>query len=711
VLSVQVTDSLNLSGTLSASAASSGRGGELDLSASSLEITSGSSGGSGANGAVEVSAQQIDNLGATVVVLGGTRQLLDGAADVNVQAQSVNIDPGVTLTAPELLLVANQQIQVASGATLQASGTSIANNAPLNLPGGAAILGVSTGAQSLNASGTGTAAATLAVAQGATVSGSGAVIVGAGGGVNFSGTLQASGADVTLESNQVAIGGVPQNFSGFDINSTELPSLNGADLLIRSNSSIQVYGTNSLNVAALQLDAPGLEAAGANGQLTVTAAQVTLQDSSGMTGSSPGAGNGQLSVNAGSLALGAGSFTVGGFYQTSLSATKDLSVTGSGQLAVSGNLAVNAGVFQATGAYNHGLSAVGVLSTGSPAPINATASASAGASLTLQAGSLTLGGNFVLPSGNFTAIANGPGGAVEVLNGAALKLGGESVVFAGQQESSPGGAVNLQSLTGSVSVDAGSVIDISAGSGAAGGGSLALIAQNGTVTLAGTVNGAGGTGMPGGSFSVDAQSLDFPTLLATAGAGGLTGAWAVRERGPGDLNIGAGQQLLATSVNLTADQGSVDVAGIINAQSANGGSITLNAQDNVVLDGSLLATATAQAGRGGLVQINATQGGIYLDSGSVVNVGGESSSSGALQNTGTLWISASRNAVLSVLNADPTTQQVQLNGSIRGAGAILLEGNQAYQLPNGLLTAQDVAASSSNPYYADAAALCRTRQP
>jgi filamentous hemagglutinin family protein len=720
-LAINVSNILNLSGTLDATPASGGRGGELDLSASNLVVTA--SAQSLPAGAVDVSAEQLDALGAAELLLGGSQQIVNGVAQITPQATSVTLQSGAELSAPQVLLVANAsagstgQITLQPGSKLQASGNEPTNSAPLGLQAASAIVGVSTGAETLLAAGAGGNGASasastggaISIASGAELGAAGAVIVAASN-VDFSGALSAVGAHVTLQSGQVALGTVPQDFMGFALASSQLPSLAGADLLLRTGAAVQIYGPVALNVSQLLLDAPGLVAETADASVSLTAGLVTLQNSSAGAAAAAGAQGGQLSATAGSIALGAGTFSIGGFSQSNLSAAKDLSLAGTGQLQVGGNLALTAGVFQGTSAVTYGITATGSLSTDSPSPVHATASAAPGAGLSLQGSSVSLGGNFALTAGALSVAASN--GDVEILPGSTINLSGQAMTFAGETVSSPGGSLTLQAAGGSVTVDTGALIDVSSGTGSAQGGSLSLGAPTGSVVFNGTLRGSGGAGATGGSLSVIAQSLDFSGLVATATAAGMTGALALHERGSdpngsGSFALAAGSTIKAANVELTADQGSITIDGTIDASSPSGGAITLSAQNDIVINGSLIAMATGDAARGGEVQLTTPAGGVYLTGGSLVNIGGQAGVGAALQSTGTLWITAPRPVVSSVLNPTPGAPTLQLAGTVVGAGQLIVEGNQAYATTSPgqsgyTLSASDVSASATNPYYQDA---------
>jgi filamentous hemagglutinin len=269
--------------------------------------------------------------------------------------------------------------------------------------------------------------------------------------------------------------------------------------------------------------------------------------------------------------------------------------------------------------------------------------------------------------------------------------------------------VNLAATGGDVDVQSGATVDVSAGTGQGRGGRLNVTAPTGAATLAGTFKGQGGAGASGASVSVDANAVDLSSVLALNAQSGFTGDLAVRERGLGDLSVAAGTTVTATSVSLEADQGAVDIAGTIDARTANGGAIALAASGDIRVEGSLLADATGYATRGGVVELDTSAGGLYLASGSTVSVGGQGGT-----NTGTVWLRLPADAANTVLTAPAGQAQLQLNGAINGARQTVVEGYRSYDTQGpvftafangGLIDANVTTPDPSNPIWADAAAF------
>ena len=682
-LAIQVSRSLTLSGTLTAPAATGGRGSSLDLSASNLVI-----GAPSANtppNAVSIDPQQLDSLGAESILLGGVRTFGAGSTSVAVNSSNVEIGEGVSLTAPEVTLVANTSLTLDSGSVVKASGATLTANESLKVPTGVAIVRVSTGPQADLSATPGSTLGTLTVADGATLSAPGSLLAQAAGAVDFGGNILAQGAAVRLGSSSIALGDVPDGYNGFAIRAPLIAGLTGANLELDAPNAIQVFGAVDLNLDQLTLNSYGVSAAAQQGSaaapasLEVTANQVTAANRATDGSSSTPAAGGVFQVNAGSVNLGPGDFALSGFATTRINAARDVSVAGDGTLSATGDLSLDAGVFQTRGAFNYAMGAGpdGHLVTASTVSVAATDQGAPGGQLGFKGSDVTLGGHFVLPSGGLIAESTGSGALTQVTVGAVLDLAGRAVVFDGKTVSSPGGSISLTSDGGSIAVASGAVLDVSAGKGSAAGGSVALSAPGGNIALDGILQGAGGAGSAGASLSVAAQSLDFAALLAKAGTGGFTGDWDVHLRGAGDLTVGAGDQIRTSAVTLTADRGSVRVFGGIDVSSALGGDISLIAQQDVEVAGSLTTTSLAHAERGGSISLESTAGGVYLDSGSALILGGTAPAGAPAPTAGNVWIRAPGSSVL-------TPGRLRLDGRIDGANQITVEGfHPAYQVAAG----------------------------
>ena len=157
------------------------------------------------------------------------------------------------------------------------------------------------------------------------------------------------------------------------------------------------------------------------------------------------------------------------------------------------------------------------------------------------------------------------------------------------------------------------MIDVSGATGAAAGG--VSLAAGGSLSLGSTLKGVAGSGAGGGSFALDAGSLEsgagstagLDELAASLTTGGFNGAVDVRVR-TGDLLLGAGNAVSAQSVTLTADTGAVTIGGTITADPGpQQGTLSIFGGTGVELQAgaSLHADGTGAAGRGGVIELGA----------------------------------------------------------------------------------------------------------
>lgn len=175
-----------------------------------------------------------------------------------------------------------------------------------------------------------------------------------------------------------------------------------------------------------------------------------------------------------------------------------------------------------------------------------------------------------------------------------------------------GGQVALKSASGTISIDAESEIDTSATDGQKGG-EIILEGANGGVDLASEK-------LKGDSFSMDTKKIDdFGQLARTLAAGGFDRRISLRAR-TGDVLIGYGADVATGHFKLAADGGKIDVAGTVDASSAQGGgTIEMYAENdlNLLPSGRLLAKGTEGNVDGGEVFLSSDAGAVTTQAGAV----------------------------------------------------------------------------------------------
>jgi filamentous hemagglutinin family protein len=694
-------NSLSLEGSVLTAAATGGRGAQINLSAPDLEITgpngSGTPGTITVSGGVlqswNASSLTLGGVSTTLpastatssTTAGATAASTEPSVDIAVAANNVTVDPGVQLVADQIELVALQSIDVQAGASLMStsgkSGTALktlpaqqtvyltsepystVTDAAANQLAPPALISVSDLAlpvasrSALN----GSAGATIDVAQGATLASGGALAIDAPGDVTLAGTLNGKGASWSLSSASVAFVGSASSADSLNINAALLSSMQQAGaLLISSQGNIDIDTPVSLGVGAAG-SAPTLSSLtlignainnNATGSSEFGAASLTLGGNITPTSASPApaaatAGGGNLLFDANTMMVGPGVLSVNGFAQTTAQVAGAFEGTGASYLNVGGNLAIDAveltaapvatdltSVQGVTSAPGTTLATTGTLAIGAPTSLRAgtTLPTLVGGSLTLNAGNIEDDGAIVAPSG---VVELNSYGNLHVASTASISAAGTAIQAVNQTAYSPGGLVQL-TAAGNMSLDAGSSVSV-AGSAKAPAGILSLNDQGGTLTLAGTIDGAAPSGNTGGSLIVDAGALSggLMSLVTNPGLRGFDQAVNVRVQ-TGDLDLASGGAITANSITLTADSGTVDIAGVLSAPSAaQRGLIDLSGGVGVTLasTGQLHADGSGSAGRGGEIDLNSvtsvctmtactSSGSITLMDGSVVSADG-----------------------------------------------------------------------------------------
>jgi filamentous hemagglutinin len=638
-LAISVATSLVANGKVLTTPATGGLAGEVDLSATQLEITAGSQ-PPAASGAVQVSTGEIEGWSVGRLLLGGATQA-DGSIEVS--ATTVTVDSGVSLTANEVILVAGQTISVASGATV--ASTSAAGGAAPSTPldaqnvqltganaAGAAFVAVSDRDLLLptrpNAPAT---AATIDIASGASLASRGAITVDGLGAVALDGSLQANGTRIALGAGEISFAaGVQAPANGLSISTALAAELeNAASLRLASGSSIEFGDTFSLTLSpatpppggsALTISAATLSLA-PGVAVNLTAPTVTLE-SPGAESAAPVAGTGTLAIHAGTLTLGPGTVTATGVANALLGASAQIVGEGSGGLSLAANLTIDTPLLTASSGAVTDIAATGasLLITNSAGTTARGSSADIGGSLSLAAGTITQNGTMSVPSGT---IALEAATALSLGGHSVTDTGGVTLVLGPQTLGSPGGNISISSA-GTALLASGAQVSV-AGAGDQAAGTVSLQAA-GAATVNATFAGSGGAGANGGSFVIEAGSLPggltpLNTLLET---GGFTNTRDVRVLS-GDLTLAAGAVANANQQIYTADTGLVDIAGTLNAPDAGQrGVIELFGGVGVTL-GSTAQLHADGGTRGGSIELATSAGSLNLMPGSVVTATGTTS--------------------------------------------------------------------------------------
>ncbi|VVE49091.1 Heme/hemopexin-binding protein [Pandoraea communis] len=263
-----------------------------------------------------------------------------------------------------------------------------------------------------------------------------------------------------------------------------------------------------------------------------------------------------------------------------------------------GNLNLTTPLMTGAAGSSNRITAGGAVSVASPAgavPVDRSRDIDAlGADLTLHGDSLRVATAVVLPGGKLTLIADKD---LTLADAAQIDLAGRKRSFFDVDKFTWGGDVVLESRGGNIFQSGGSTIDLSAVNSSAGAlKAIALDAAAGQVDLEGRILGnssghydAAGTWVPfmPGRVEIRAQSLgagspdaQFAALNTRLNDGGVFGGRSFQLK-RGDLTIGS--ELKAGDVNVSVDNGSLTVAGVIDASGERVGSIRLAGKNGLTL--------------------------------------------------------------------------------------------------------------------------------
>ena len=679
---------LTLEGSFNALPGSGGRGSLVDLNGPGFDIVSAIG---PANGLVQLTASELNSLGAESLLIGGVRTQTATGMNINVSAGEVivgAVDANGTaivgsassaLTGPELILAANNAVTVKAGSKVSGSGTFYGQTSNISIGsasvnGDGALLRVSSAAQ-VSVTRTNLAAvpvaATLTVENGATVGAQNAVMLDSSYATSVGNNAVLSGQSLSVAAQSIDVG------ANSNPAATSL-ALGGAlltkalsfnELILHSYNGINFYGSGNLDgqyastphaLNNLVLNSSSLNGFYNAGTNSINATSVTLTNTNTSTDSStvPSYSAGNLTISGDQINIAGGSQAIQGFDTVKFNATKQIVAQGTSSITLNAedtnttythNLVLQAG--QITGANSSSLT---IAASNEAITINPVAGATASATSALNA-KLSIFGKSIddygiidLPSGSIALHATGSDpittkDSVTLESGSITYAKGLSETISGQTVYAQAGKVALTSANGGVGILSGALVDVSGASAGGNAGSINIVADNGEVTVAGSLQGIAATNYAQGSFTLDSKTLNLNTGSTTGNAltdlnnslsdGSFTTLRDIRVR-TGNLTLDPGTVVQAQTFNLTADTGTIDVYGTINASGNSGGNILLAANGNVTLESSALLDAHATvSATGGNVTLETTVGQINMmspTSGTQINVAGSVGTGGTV---------------------------------------------------------------------------------
>lgn len=707
-VSITALQDLDFEGTLRGQAGG-GRGAEVDISAAQLAVVAQKGVNQGPAGAVELEASTLSALNASLL-LGGVRSDSSAGTRIDVVAGSVTVAQGADLAGPEIILAATDTVVVENGAVVRTAGVLSGTASDLlvdaTASSGGALLRVSSGNQVAIGRGTQVdrSRGVLDIREGALISASKSMLLDATRSISSAGTLEvADGGFLGLGAGNIRIGqDAPAAADSLLIGNEQLAGFERLDTVsLRSYTGIDFYGDVTLGSESfnrITLDAAAIN--GFNGgTVNVRARNVTLQNGASTTVAAINGGTGNLDISADQVVLGSGKKAISGFGTVVFSANDDITGAGTGDLRVAGDLKLESARVTGSLKSDQAIAAVAeakvvdgsivalaekvYYSVALKRPetlLPSTGNDALGAKLAITGSSIDHAGTIELPAGSVTLTATGakeillPDGALSTTgivlrDGSRISASGAARTFGATQAYAAAGTIRLSSAGADIDAKAGSTVDLSGSSDGGDAGKLFVTTSGLTgykerpfLIWDGELNGSAQAGYRQGSANLDLSTLpNFSALNAKLNQGGFSESRDIRVRN-GNVTIAGKNEftqrpadiVIARHFKLSADDvltggGSIFVGGIIDASdAAGGGTIELNAMNDMVLsnDSFLLARGTSAAAgatdaysHGGRVELSSRTGTLTMASGAVIDV---SAQGGGKSDGGNVRFSAGR---------------------------------------------------------------------
>lgn len=623
-------------------------------------------------------AEDLSKLQVGSTLIGGRR---DDAkpGQIQVSAKTVSVEENAKVSMPAVVLVAEQEVRVKTGAEVTATAAPSASAAAaITLDKPAALLRLA-GEQASVQAPAGLDASKLNLAQSARLKGN-ALLASAGAtelnstlALNAGGALSMQGANIQLGgAKPAASGSAAANSNGGTANwlyfaDDFFSGLNLKDVALAAREQMRLADGFNLSASNLSLSAQSLQRAEGQNSLQPAegtnslaqaagthAASVNLKaDNLSLTGTTTAAplslpsaatDTAVLNIEAQHISLGtaadpkassnpARSLAINGFSQVNITGSAGISGQGASELRVEGDLNLT-GSLATLKQGDLSIRASGILATaqGSQPPAS-NAAAGLGGRLRLSADELSIASQLQAASGQVQLASLGD---IHLQAGARLDVAGVSRAFGERTLYTPGGSLSLTSRSGSIAMAESAELLFGAQAGkeqGGGAGSLLISAADGALSLKGTLNGRAPSADGAGQLQLDAKDLgdmgELAALLASSfNPGNNQSQLSLRQR-QGDISIASGASFKAGAIDVTADQGAINLAGKLLTEA---GSVGLWAKGDI----NLAASSSI-----GAQQIN-----LSSQSGVVTAASGSQLSKGAGAKLGQLTLTASEQGLL-----------------------------------------------------------------
>jgi filamentous hemagglutinin family protein len=686
-LGIHGSSSLSLAGLVQSAADKRGIGAAIDISSLS-PMTVGSNSDS-ADG-VYLNYSILNSWGAESLLIGAQRRKTSSGTILDIKTESLVVD-SANLSGPDIVLASKGDLVLQGASNLVSTGrTGTSRNLAIN--GAGALLRVSSDADS-NFSRTGEIpenAASIQIEGDSKLAGTAVVIDSSNqSSISESAVLEARHISIGAGSIVVNFGGSSNAESALVLGGALLSKLNASNsLALSAYSSFAFAGSGTLgsdSLSNLAIKASGILGDGSNAILR--AGTIQLSNPNSVSAPVASGSGGSLNLNADYLHLDDGEFSIAGYDENNISATKGVLIVGNGGFVSSGAVEISTPAIAASRLTDYEINVDGALTINSESS-TAGVSSDLGARLRLSGSSVLIESKIDLPSGLLHIQAT----SGDVTIGSKLSVDGSVHTFYDTTRYADAGSIVIKSYAGDVVLNTGGILTTSAATGGGRAGLLQISAAEGEFQNAGTLLGKATTGYEGGSFQLDVKDLsDFAAINDPLEDGGFDTSRIFRVR-TGDVTVD--QAIKSHTFELAADGGSIEVSNTIDASGETGGRIALSASGSLtLLDGADLSVAAEKfnsAGKGGEIflaagsQLNGVvdpAATLNLSAGAL-NLAVESYKPGNYDEVGSSAFEGKFQGVLSLRapRSDSTIQISAIDSAINGASAIVAEGYKLYDL-------------------------------
>lgn len=606
---------LKVAGVFDTTPVDGGQGGQFDILGQNILVAS--EGASAPEGVLLIGDATLAKLNAASLLIGGRRtENADGTTTIAATATNITVAGGAYLQAPELLLAVGgtgSKLRIEDGARIAASGNvGTQSTSDYVASGSGSLLRLANGNERLVSR---TAVGNSTIDLGA------ATITGEALSLDSSGAFAASD-DAEIRAKWISLSGQSIQFS----DSTELDGQAGviaanlesklanADrLTVRSPGAIRFSaGTHSFNDLVLDTAALASEASASSGaSVDINAGNVRLlnsgaaADGCATVGTCGSATN--LTLTAITLSFGANDVHADGFAGgVTLRANEGMYVEGKGSFSTGESSLMLQAPFLADRAdasdprdqkvrpdytfFTSGDFAMNAAGTNGSAKVEGNAAPGtriAIGTVDSRARNVAIDGSRIRATAGIIDIQSASDIA---LRGASLETPGYEQTFGDDVDpvtvSAGGGTINLLAANGGILADARTSLVTDTGTGTAG--TLNLLASKGAITLDAVLN-SEAKGARQGSLTFDSGTSAFNLGKFADRYGALFGGDVWVRSGAGNLDLAEGQLLKAKNVTLTADGGTITIAGVIDTSGLNVAGMSADAARDAEVNGGDVA--------------------------------------------------------------------------------------------------------------------------